>query len=68
MSHWSESARTSANANMGSGAVDAPVQDCIDRTWEPLANTELLPHWELTAEILPDVARPAEDGSGSGER
>ncbi len=58
MSHWSENARTSANASMGSGAVDAPVRECIDRTWEPLADVNALPLWELQAEILPD-AQPA---------
>jgi hypothetical protein len=55
MSHWSENARISANGSMGSGAVDAPVKECIDRTWEPLAETEALPLWELQAEIQPDA-------------
>ncbi|MBE0549284.1 MAG: hypothetical protein IH627_16855 [Rubrivivax sp.] len=63
MSHWSENARTSANGSMGSGAVDAPVKECIDRTWEPLAETEALPLWELQAEILPDDQA---DGTADG--
>lgn len=66
MSHWSENARTSANASMGSGAVDAPVRECIDRTWEPLAEINALPLWDLQAEILPDVQ--ATDSAGSTPR
>ncbi len=51
MTHWSETAQASANASMGAGAVDAPVMDCEDRSWEPLADIEELPEWHAIADI-----------------
>jgi hypothetical protein len=55
MSHWSETARTSANGSMGSSAVDAAARECIDRSWAPVAETQALPLWQLQAKILPDA-------------
>ncbi|RVU46502.1 hypothetical protein [Rubrivivax rivuli] len=53
MSHWTERAQTAANAEMGAGAADAPVVDCEDRTWEPMADILELPDWQPIAEVKP---------------
>ena len=59
MEHWSQTAQQSANQSMGTGATDAAVRECIDRSWEPLADITPLPHWETRLEI------PEDDQSGT---
>ena len=37
---------------MGTETVDAAVQECDTRSWEPVAELDDLPDWELQVEIL----------------
>lgn len=66
MSHWSQTAQQSANQTMSVSATDAAVRECIDRSWEPLAEINVLPHWQTTLRVLDEPQPlPKADGNSS---
>ena len=65
MPHWSESALQQASQPAANGAIDGAVLECEQRDWEPLAELEDLPGWELRAEIVEPVDTEATTDSSS---
>ena len=49
---------------MSVSATDAAVRECIERSWEPLAEINALPHWQTTLRV-PDEPQPLPKADGN---